>query len=323
MDQSRRQPGADPGSPLTRKALWINLLLYPTHTFPTAAAPVLVGIGLAVHNRVFLFLPALIGFVASWLLHAGGVFIDNYALLTRHPDNHEHPELIEALHNGNLSLGILRGAIVFCFVAAIATGPYLLHVAGPFVIVFGVLGVLTSWAYAARPVEYARLGLADPIFFLMFGIAAVAGTYYVQAAPHLLAGTTWWFVPQALPLDVFLLGLPVGGLVTNVLLIDDIRDREPDRGKGWRTGAVRFGINWVRGEIVFLTVFAYVAPFWFWLGRGYSPWVLLPLLTLPRAFAIARVVCRSERFEDLFPMTPKGAFLSLYYGCLLGLGLAL
>lgn len=323
MDQSRRQPGADPGSPLTRKALWINLLLYPTHTFPTAAAPVLVGIGLAIHNRVFLFLPALVGFVASWLLHAGGVFIDNYELLVRHPENREHPELIEALRNGSLSLGVLRGAIVFCFAAAIATGPYLYHVAGPFVVVFGLLGVLASWAYAAGPLAYARLGLADPIFFLMFGAAAVAGTYYVQAAPHLLAAAPGGFAPRALPLDVFLLGLPVGGLVTNVLLIDDMRDRDPDHLKGWRTGAVRFGLNWVRGEILFLTVFAYVAPFWFWLGRDYSAWVLLPLLTLPRAVAVARVICRSDRFEDLFPMTPKGAFLSLYYGALLGLGIAL
>lgn len=86
----------------------------------------------------------------------------------------------------------------------------------------------------------------------------------------------WHVVWEALPPDAFILGLPVGALVVNVLLIDDIRDHEPDRDKGWRTGAVRFGVNWTRAEIVLLTVFAYIAPFWFWLGRGYSAWVLLP-----------------------------------------------
>lgn len=323
MEPSRRQPGRDPSSPLTKKALWINLLLYPTHTFPTAAAPVLVGIGLSIHDHVLYLVPALVGFLASWLLHVGGVFIDNYELLRRHPENREHPELIEALQNGSLSLGVLRGAIVFCYLAAIATGPYLLQTAGPLVIAFGVIGVLASWSYAAGPFAYARLGLADPVFFLMFGVVAVAGTFYVQAAPAYLTTSSWLLVRQALPLDAFLLGLPVGALVTNVLLIDDIRDHQPDRDKGWRTGSVRFGIDWTRAEIAGLTVFAYLAPLWFWLGLAFSPWVLVTYLTAPQALAVARGVAKSERFEDLFPMTPKAAFLALTYASLLALGIAL
>lgn len=306
---------------LSRRELWVNLLLYPTHTLPTAAAPALVGLGLAIHDHVFMFVPAFTGFMASWLVHVGGVFIDNYELLVRHPENREHPELIEAIEKGTLSLAVLRGAIAFCYIAAIVTGPYLLHVAGFTVVVFGVLGVLASWAYAGGPFAYARLGLADPIFFLMFGIVAVAGTYYVQAASFELTGSNWYFVPQALPLKSLILGLPVGALVVNVLLIDDMRDRIPDRGKGWRTGAVRFGLGWSRAEIIALTAFAYVVPFWFWLGLGFSPWILLPLLTLPRGVTVARAICRTERFEDLFPMTPKAAFLSLYYGLLLGIGI--
>ena len=321
--ESRRQPRKDPASPLTRRQLWTNLLVYPTHTFPTAAAPVLVGIGLAVHNHVFVFLPALIGFIGSWLVHVGGLFTDNYELLLHHPDNREHPELTEALKNGSLSLGILRGAIIFCFLAAVLTAPYFFQIGGPLVIVFGIVGIASSWAYAAGPFAYARLGLADPIFLFMYGVVAVVGIYYIQAAAYFPAVHEWRVVWEALPLDAFILGLPVGALVVNVLLIDDIRDHGPDRDKGWRTGAVRFGVNWTRAEIVLLTVFAYIAPFWFWLGRGYSAWVLLPLLTLPRAVTVARIVCRSTRFEDLFPMTPKGAFLSFYFGALLGLGIAL
>ena len=159
--------------------------------------------------------------------------------------------------------------------------------------------------------------------FLMFGVVAVTGTYYVQAAAHLLSAANWYFVASALPFNAFIVGLPVGALVTNVLLIDDIRDHRPDRDKGWRTGAVRFGVGWNRAEIVVLSAFAYLMPFWLWLGRGFSPWVLLPLLTLPQAVTVARVVCTSNRFEDLFPMTPKGAFLSLWYGALLAIGTAL
>jgi len=313
----------DANSSLSRRELWHRLLLYPTHTLPTAAAPVLVGLGLAYHDRHFLFFPAFLGFLASWLVHVGGVMTDNYELLARHPDNREHPELVEAVKNGTLPLALLRAAIGGCFIGALLLGPYLLQIAGFATVLFGLVGILSSWSYAGGPLAYARLGLADPIFFLMFGVVAVAGTYYVQAAPALLTADNWLFVPQALPLRALLVGLPVGALVTNVLLIDDIRDRLHDREKGWRTGAVRFGIAWNRGEIVGLSVFAYLAPFALWLGAGYGPWVLLPLLSLPRAVTVAGAICRSDRFEDLFPMTPKGSFLSLIYGALLGLGLAL
>ena len=308
---------------VSRRKIWVDLLLYPGHTLPTAAAPALVGVGLAVHNHVFALLPALLGFLASWLIHVGGVFTDNYTLLTKTPQVREHPELTEALENGTLTRFGLRCAILACFVLALLTGPYLLKVAGFLVVVFGALGIVSSWAYAGGPFAYARLGLADPIFFIMFGVVAVAGTYYVQAAPHELSAVNWYFVRGALPLDAFILGLPVGALVTNVLLIDDMRDHRPDREKGWRTGAVRFGVGWSRAEIVGLTGFAYLAPFWFWLGRGFSPWVLLPLLTLPQAVTVGRTISRSERFEDLFPMTPKAASLSLAYGVLLAIGIAL
>jgi len=60
------------------REIWIRLLLYPSHTLPTAAAPVFVGIGLALHDDVFAAAPLLIAFLASWLIHIGGVFTDNH-----------------------------------------------------------------------------------------------------------------------------------------------------------------------------------------------------------------------------------------------------
>jgi 1,4-dihydroxy-2-naphthoate polyprenyltransferase len=135
---------------------------------------------------------------------------------------------------------------------------------------------------AGRPLVYARFGLADPVFFLMFGLVAVAGTYYVSAAAsHPL--TSHLAIAEALPFNAFVLGLAVGALVDVMLLTDDLRDREDDRLKGWRTGPLRFGPDWTRIETAGFTALAYLAPLWFWLGLGFRPWVLLPLLTLPLA----------------------------------------
>jgi 1,4-dihydroxy-2-naphthoate polyprenyltransferase len=318
------RPKAEPpaGTTVVRwRRIWLDLLVYPTYTLPIALAPVLIGVGLAVHNRVFNPIAVLVAFVASWVIHVGGLMLDNYELLTQHPDNREHPDLVEAYRNGQFSLPALRCAIGLCFVAPLLAGPYLWQVAGPLTVVFGLVGMVSSWGYAGRPIVYARLGLADPIFFAMFGVVAVVGTYYVAAASF-YPPVGRLIVTQALPLDAFVLGLPVGALVNVMLLTDDLRDREDDRLKGWRTGAVRFGPAWTRVEIAGLTVLAYLAPFWFWRGLGFTPWVLLPLLTLPLATKMAPIVYRKERERELFSLEPKIAMLVFYYAALSAAGIA-
>jgi 1,4-dihydroxy-2-naphthoate octaprenyltransferase len=297
----------------SRRDIWIHLMLYPGHTLPTAAAPVLVGMGLAIHDHVFALGPLLAAFLASWLVHLGGIFVDVHQLVTRWPTIREHPELNDAVARGDLRVPVLRAAILGWFAAALIPGAYLFHVLGPPSILLGVIGIVAAAWYALGRPSMAELGLADPIFFGMFGVVAVAATYYVQAVASGAAVT--------LPTAAFLVGLPMGAAVTNVLVIDDIRDVEFDRAKGWRTTAVRFGVAGSRRLHLAFTIFAYGAlPVLAWL-RG--PWLLLPLATLPVAILAERAVWTAPRREALIPWTPRSAFLSMIYAALLGLGLAI
>ena len=310
-------------TPLTAREIWIRLLLYPSHTLPTAAAPVLVGIGLAVRDQIFAPWPMLIGFLASWLVHVGGVFNDNYELLHRHSNVPEHPELLQALQNGTLTFTGLRNAIRVCFVLTALTAPYLLGIGGTLAFVIGVIGIASGYFYAGGPQPYVKHGLADPIFLAMFGVVAVAGTYYIQWAAMHSAASHGLDALQQLPRDVFLVGLPIGALVTNVMLVDDIRDRHFDAVKGWHTFAVRFGLRGIRGEFLALTALAYLLPLVYWSWLGFSAWIFLPLLTLPLAYKVARAVCRFDQTRDLLRMSPMASYLSLAYAALLALGIAL
>jgi len=292
----------------TRGEVWRRKLLYPGHTLPTAAAPVLVACGLAVHGHVFSAAPALAALLAGWLIQLGGVLTDNYENLVRQPEDREHPELVEALRAGTLSLAQLKAAIAACYAIALLAGGFLLWVAGPLVLWIGLASIVASWAYSAGPCPIGKLGLADPLFFVFFGIVSVLGAYYVQA--------------QALPSVALALSLPVGALTTNILIVDDIRDREFDAVKGKRTVAVRFGKEWSRAEFLALLALAYLAPLWFRLGFGFSTWILLPLLTAPYAFATARAVLTRDRYEQLVPVTPMAGRLLLAYCALLAIGAA-
>jgi 1,4-dihydroxy-2-naphthoate octaprenyltransferase len=302
----------------SRREIWTRKLLYPGHTFPTAAAPVIVAIGLAYHDGVFAPFPALVAFLAGWLIQFAGVVTDNYENLVQQPEDREHPELVAAIKSGLLTLSGLKATIMACYGLALLAGAYLLFIGGPPVAAIGLASILASWAYSAGPWPVGRHGWADPLFFVFFGIVSVMGTYYVQAAS--VAGATNWI--EGFPLTAFAVSLPIGALITNILIIDDIRDRDFDVVKGKNTIAVRFGKAWSRAEFIALMCFSYLMPFWFWLGLGFDAWILLPLLSFPVALLLAGAVCTLDRFADLVPMTPRAAQLVVLYSVLSAIGLA-
>jgi len=156
----------------------------------------------------------------------------------------------------------------------------------------------------------------------MFGIVAVAGTYYAQIAWLAAAASQPAPSLAELPLESFLVGLPVGALVTNILLIDDLEDRQFDASKGWRTLAVCFGPAGSRLAYRLLSLLAYLAPLVPWGVGGYGAWVLLPLATLPLALRILPIVMTHEDEPTLEPMTARAALLTFVYAALLAIGIA-
>jgi 1,4-dihydroxy-2-naphthoate octaprenyltransferase len=97
---------------------------------------------------------------------------------------------------------------------------------------------------------------------------------------------------------------------------------EFDRAKGWRTGAVRLGTGFVRAEIAALVAFAYVLPVALWLGLGFGPGVLLPLLSAPLGWWTVNGVRTRTQRELLHPLTPAMARLAVVHSVLLAVGLA-
>ena len=292
---------------VSRRDVWVRMLLYPRHTLPTAAAPVIVAVGLAQRDGVAAWRPAVAAFVAGWLVQLGGVIADNYFNLTRHPEDREHALFVEALKAGIVTLAELRRAIWGCYAGAVVMGLYLVAVGGVPVVVVGLASIAGSLAYSAGPRPLGDNGLGDPLFFAFFGIVSVTATYYVQAG--------------AVTFLAFVASLPVGALCTNILVIDNIRDLEHDREKNERTLAVLIGRGWSRVEYVVLLAGAYAVPVWLWLHWEMGRLVLLPLLSIPYAVVVARRVLRARTHDEMIPLTPQAGQVLLAYCVLLGVGL--
>ena len=98
------------------------------------------------------------------------------------------------------------------------------------------------------------------------------------------------------------------------------RARSRVRASGKRTLAVMLGYRLARAEFVGLLAVAYAVPVAFWLALGYSPVVLLPLLSAPLAAAIARVVVTHRDGDALNPALERTGQLLAVYALLFAAG---
>lgn len=309
-----RLTGVDPDS---RRDVWVKKLLYPAHTLPTAAAPVLVGVGLAIDQGVFAPLPALAVFLFGWLVQLGGVLADNYFNLRRYHNDSEHPALVHALEADILTLDEIKRVTVGVFALGAVVGAYLVLVGGVPVIVVGVASMGVSLLYS---IEITDIPLHDVYFFLFFGPISVGGTFYMQAVADVTFPMT---LPSgSLPAVAVIAGIPVGTITAAILAVDNIRDLEFDRDKEDPTLAVVIGERWSRVEYYGLLTVAYLVPggLWLWLREGL---VLLPLLSLPYAVLVAIRMSQARTYIELLPMSPATGRTLVIYSALLGVGFGL
>jgi 1,4-dihydroxy-2-naphthoate octaprenyltransferase len=168
---------------------------------------------------------------------------------------------------------------------------------------------VAALAYTGGPFPFGYLGLGDLFVFIFFGPAAVGGTYYVQA----LAVT-----PAVLAASV-----PVGALVTAILVVNNLRDIETDRRAGKRTLAVKFGADGARGEYLLLFTLAYFSTVVMWLLGIGTVWILLPWFTVPIAARLGRTILNADDGPTYNSALAGTARLSLLFSLLFAVGLAL
>jgi 1,4-dihydroxy-2-naphthoate octaprenyltransferase len=207
------------------------------------------------------------------------------------------------------------------FAVAILLGTYLVAVGGVPILVVGLLSVASGVAYTGGPYPLGYHGLGDLFVFVFFGLVAVAGTFYVQAASA-VAGVPVGIPPGTLPLAAVVAGVGPAALSTNILVVNNLRDREEDARADKRTLVVRFGRAAGRAEYLAMLALAAAVPLWF-LGRGHGPAVLLPLLSLPYAAVVTRTVLTETSGAALNPALERTGKLLAAYAALFALGLAL
>ena len=290
-------------------------------TMPAAVSPVVVGVGVAVHEGLFAVLPAAAALLGAILIQIGTNFANDYYDAVQGADTEEREGFTRVTAGGLIEPAAVKRAMWLTFAAAILVGTYLVWVGGVPILVIGLLSVASGIAYTGGPYPLGYHGLGDLFVFVFFGLVAVTGTVYVQAAAG-VAGVPVAVPDGTVPSLALLASLPMAGLTTNVLVVNNVRDKEEDSKTGKRTLAVRFGYGVCRAEYVAMLGLAYAVPVWLFLDEFGSA-VLLPLLSLPLAGVVTRTVLTETGGEALNPALERTGKLLALYAALFAAGLVL
>ncbi|WP_337872736.1 1,4-dihydroxy-2-naphthoate polyprenyltransferase [Ignavibacterium sp.] len=277
-------------------------------TLPAALVPVMVGSSLAYHQGKFYPLYSLIALICSLLIQIGTNFTNDLYDHLKGADTAKRKGPLRVLSAGLISVNEMKKAIAFVFGLTFLLGLYLVYVTDLNIFLIGVFSIIAGLAYTAGPYPLAYHGLGDLFVFLFFGIIGTMGTFYLH---H-----------QEFSILSFLVSLPVGALITNILIVNNYRDFEEDKQAGKNTLAVILGRKFSRYEYIFFLLLSFFIPFVLYFKYNFDEIIFLPYLTLPAATILVKMIFNFQG-QQLNKTLELSAKFSALYGLLFSAGMIL
>ena len=291
---------------LTKSGAWI--LASRPRTLAAAVMPVVVGSAIAVNDNKFQPIAAMVALLCSLLIQIGTNLVNDLFDFLKGSDKKERIGPLRAAAAGLLTRQELTLGIYFTFGLSFLFGLYLVSLGGVFILIIGLVSIFAGITYTAGPFPLAYNGMGDIAVFIFFGFIGTVGTYYVQA--NEIKAMAFWS------------SVPVGALITNILVVNNYRDREEDHSNGKRTLAVIFGERFTRFQYLFFMILSYAILFVVYLTFKKSLLIFLPLLSLPQSIKLIRMIftLRGKELNKTLELTAK---LSAIYGLLFAAGIVL
>lgn len=277
-------------------------------TLPAALVPVMVGSALAYNHGSFNILFSVIALLCLLLIQIGTNFTNDLYDYYKGADNEKRKGPARVLASGLVTVKEMKVAITMVFVLAFLLGLYLVFRTDIVIFIIGVFSIIAGLAYTAGPFPLAYNGLGDLFVFIFFGLVGTAGTFYLHVNEFNIIS--------------ILAGIPVGALITNILVVNNYRDIDTDKEVGKNTLAVLLGKNFTIFQYIFLILISFVVPIIFYLIYNMNLTILLPLILIPLAIVLIKMffILNGSELNKTLELTAK---FSAIYGLLFSAGLIL
>ena len=291
-----------------KKKLNSWLLASRPKTLLAAVVPVMVGSALAISMKKF-FLPySIVALLCSILIQIGTNFTNDLYDYLKGADTQKRKGPRRVLATGLITVKEMKLAIFLVFGLTFLLGLYLVYSVGILILWLGITSIFVGIIYTAGPFPLAYNGLGDVFVFIFFGIIGTMGTFYLHA--------------QEISSLALVVSIPVGALITNILVVNNFRDIEEDREANKITLAVLMGRIFTRLQFILLVILSYLTTILLHFHFDYSLWIFLPLASLPVSIILVKML-HALKGEELNKTLELSAQFAGLYGLLFSIGLIL
>ncbi|TAL42556.1 MAG: 1,4-dihydroxy-2-naphthoate polyprenyltransferase [Salinibacterium sp.] len=279
-------------------------------TLPLSIAPVALGAAAAYlmpHLEVgpaWHWLRAALCLAVALGLQIGVNFANDYSDGVRGTDKHRVGPARLTASGAAKPRTVLAVAHVFFALAGAAGLVIAIRTEYWWLIAVGAVCIAAAYFYTGGKRPYGYYALGEVFAFVFFGIVATAGTTFV------LAGTV--------NIESWLAGAAAGSFASAALLVNNIRDRQPDTAAGKRTLAVLLGdrISRILFVVLILAPFGILVFFALFYEKAY-----LVYFALLAALPAAGITVSAKTAPELVLALKLTALTALAFG--LGLGAAI
>jgi len=307
--KSKRPGGRPPGAPVVKKATAADWIAGARiRTLPLAVAPVALGTAtaLVLLNGEHEYKLAVLCLVVAVALQIAVNYANDYSDGIRGTDKHRVGPSRLTGSGAAKPRAVLTVALVFFGIAAVAGIAITILTGYYWLLAIGAVCIVAAWFYTGGKRPYGYNALGEVFVFIFFGLVATAGTTFVQA------GTV--------NLETWVAAVAIGLIACAVLVVNNIRDIEPDRASGKRTLSVLIGRTASRVLFgVFLLLPFVILPFFLFVyfNAGYT---YIALITAIPAVIIASTAKTPGEFVIALRLA---SLTGLIYGVALALAIAL
>lgn len=283
------------------------LLAIRPKTLSLSLVPVIVGIALAWREtQHFHPLAGLASLLGALLIQIGTNLHNDAKDFERGTDTEERLGPPRATAQGWLTVAQVKRGAHLAFGLAFLIGLYLIWHGGWPILTIGLLSLLAGYAYTGGPKPIAYSASGELFVFLFFGLAAVMGSYYLQAL--------------SLSLNALITACAIGLQAAAVLLVNNYRDLESDRKAGKLTLANRLGTQGSKRFYAGLMLIPFLLPV---LLQRLTAELWLVWLAFPLALLLVYRFATEQPGPAFNQILARTALLQLIYGLLLSSALLL
>ncbi len=281
-------------------------------TLPAAIAPVIAGAGVTGYTGTTLSTGeivrnGLLALLVALALQIGVNYFNDYSDGVRGTDE-VRVGPVRLVGQGLAPAKQVRTAALVSLAAAAIAGLALILLSGQWILLpIGIAAVLSAYGYTGGARPYGYIGLGELFVFVFFGPVAVCGT-------TLVTGGGVWPVSAAV-------SVAIGLLTVNILVANNLRDRELDEQSGKHTLAVRLGDDHTRRAFAGANILAFVLVAW--VGLASTPWALLGMIGAIPAIKASQDVLEHAYGRGLIPVLQLQSLALLLTGLGLGVGFLL